>query len=113
TGLEGLKLGAIAYLLPFLWCFNEGLILEGSFAAKIYAVGAATIGAALLARALQTVRFNDWTKFMVGGGYVIAGCIVGGSTLWLGAESLWNLAAVGVGIALFAATHRIQVIPTA
>src|SRR5690606_5919420 len=53
TASEGLKLGAIAYLLPFLWCFNEGLILEGSLAANVYAVGAATIGAALLARALQ------------------------------------------------------------
>ena len=113
TASEGLKLGAIAYLLPLLWCFNEGLILEGSLTANVYAVGAATIGAALLARALQTVRFDDWTKFLVGGAYVLAGCIVGGSTLWLGAESLWNLGVAVVGLALFAATHRIRVIPTA
>src|SRR5690606_33259594 len=113
TSWEGVKLGAIAYLLPFLWCFNEALILEGSTMENVYAVAAATIGAALLARALQTVRFKDVSKLGIGGAYVLAACLVGSSTLWLGPASLWNVGVLGFGAALFVATHYIRAIPTA
>src|SRR5690606_28513715 len=29
TSWEGVKLAAVAYLMPFLWCYNEAFILDG------------------------------------------------------------------------------------
>src|SRR5690606_39120653 len=38
TSWEGVKLAAAAYLLPFLWCYNEAIVAEGSPLAITYAV---------------------------------------------------------------------------
>jgi TRAP-type uncharacterized transport system fused permease subunit len=95
TGLEGMKLAAVAYLLPFLWAFNPALILDGTPTAIVLAVVSAAIAACMLARALQGFGPNpigvSWAGVLA-----IAGLLVGSSTVWLGPESIW-VGAVAIG----------------
>jgi len=95
TGLAGMQLAAVAYLLPFLWVFNPALILDGTPTAIVLAVFSAAVAAWMLARALQGFSSNSvlevvWPAVLAG-----SALLVGGSTIWLGAESVW-VAAVSV-----------------
>src|SRR5690606_15347213 len=78
TSWEGVKLAVIAYLMPFLWCYNEAFILEGSPLAIFYAVSTALVGAFLLGRGAQTIRFRMTKELAVGGALFIAAIAVGG-----------------------------------
>jgi TRAP-type uncharacterized transport system fused permease subunit len=99
TGLEGMKLAAVAYLLPFLWAFNPALILDGTPTAIVLAVVSAAIAACMLARALQGFGPNpigvSWAGVLA-----IAGLLVGSSTVWLGPESIWVGAVAFGGLAV-------------
>lgn len=100
TGLVGMKLAAVAYLLPFLWAFNPALILDGTPKAIVLAVFSASVGAWMLACALQ--RFSTasilgvlWPTVLVA-----VALLVGGSTIWLGEESAWVAALSIAGAAV-------------
>jgi len=111
TSWEGVKLAAVAYLMPFLWCYNEAFILEGSPLAIAYALVTALIGALLIARAAQTIRFDNAKSAIVGLTMFAAAIGVGGSTVWLGAESVLTLVAAALGIALLAGLRAFGTLP--
>src|SRR5690606_13956633 len=111
TSSEGVKLGVIAYLMPFLWCYNHAFILEGSPLAVFYAVSTALVGAFLLGRSAQTIRFRMTKDLAIGGALFIAAIAVGGSTVWFGAESLAALGAAAFGIALLFGLRAVGAIP--
>lgn len=102
TSWEGLKLGSVAYLLPFLWCYNPALILEGSAVASVYAIGTALIGVWLIARGMQTIRAGDWRSIGASLALVVAALAIGSCTIWLGQESPLNavVALLGAGLVL-------------
>jgi len=100
TSWEGVKLAAVAYLMPFLWCYNEAFILDGSPVAIGYALATALVGAVLLARGAQMLRLRWGRELVVGAALVAAAIAVGGSTVWLGAESPATLGAAVLGLAL-------------
>src|SRR5690606_14386310 len=56
TSWEGVKLAAVAYLLPFLWCYNEALVLVGSPGEIVYVTVTSVVAAFLLARGAQIFR---------------------------------------------------------
>jgi TRAP transporter 4TM/12TM fusion protein len=111
TSWEAVKLAAVAYLMPFLWCYNEAFILEGSPLAITYALLTALIGAVLLARGAQTIRFSNTKGFIVGVALFVAAVGVGGSTVWLGPESVMTLVAAAFGIALLAGFRAFGALP--
>ena len=100
TSWTGVQLAAVAYILPFLWCYNEALLLQGSTTANIYAVSTALVAALLIAKALQIMV--ERTRSSLGKGLLIfgGGLIVGSSTIWLGNESALTLIVAGVGISI-------------
>lgn len=102
TSWEGVKLAAVAYLLPFLWCYNEALILDGSGIEIAYALATALCGAFLIARGMQTQK--DSLAFSLLS--FAAALAVGGATVWLGPASWLNIAAVGGALALLFVTRR-------
>ena len=112
TAFEGVKLGAIAYLLPFLWCFNPALILDGSPVEIVYAIGTALIGALLITQGMQWTRLTVARELALGVALVGAAVAVGGSTIWFGADSILNGVAALAGIGLFVVA-RIQTTPNA
>jgi TRAP transporter 4TM/12TM fusion protein len=99
TGLEGMKLAAVAYLLPFLWAFNPALILDGTPTAIVLAVSTATVAAWMLGRAIQGFGPSPIGLWWAGV-LALAGLLVGSSTVWLGPESLWVVAALIGGLAV-------------
>ena len=104
TGLEGMKLAVVAYLLPFLWCFNPALILDGTPTAIVLAVASATIAAWMLGRAIQGFGPSPiglwWAGILA-----VAGLLVGSSTVWLGNESMWAAAVMIGGLAVLLYLH--------
>ena len=100
TSWIGVQLGAVAYLLPFLWSYNDALLLQGSTLANVYAVGTALVAALLISRALQTVVSGGVAALSIGS-LIFAGALaVGSSTVWLGADAPGAAAAAAVGIAV-------------
>lgn len=105
TSWEALKLAAIAYVLPFLWCYNAAFILDGSPLEVTYAFATAVVAAFMLARALQRTRGGDPVGALLGGALVVGGVLVGGSTVWFGSVSPLNIGAAFAGMALILATR--------
>ncbi len=111
TSFEGVKLAAIAYLLPFLWCFNPALILDGSPLEIVYAIGTALIGALMIARGMQWVRLGDIRVLVLGFALFAAAIAVGGSTIWFGSDSAINILAGLVGTVLLLVVRKGAVQP--
>jgi len=101
TGWVGMRLAAVAFVLPFLWAYNPALLLDGSWLA-ILIVTCTTFSAMLLiARSVRVVRGQGLgvVAFCVLlGGVIVA---IATSPIWLGPESLFALAAAGAGVALY------------
>ena len=113
TSWEGVKLAIVAYLLPFLWCFNEAVILEGSPGAITYALTTALVAAFLIARAAQIFRVRNPKEVAVAAVLFAAAVGVGGSTVWLNAESPATLAAAAAGVALLFRLKAFGAVPPA
>ena len=98
TSWAGVQLAAVAYILPFLWCYNEALLLQGSTVANIYAVTTAFIAVLLIAKALQIMV--EKTTFSLGKSLLVfgGGLAVGSSTIWLGNESALTMLVAGAGV---------------
>ena len=104
TGLVGVQLAAAAYLLPFLWAFNPALVMEGSWVAVVYVSLTALAAGFLIAEAVITWGDGGLARIGLALFYFAAAIAVGGSTIWLGAESPLTLlaAALGGGVAYLA-----------
>jgi TRAP transporter 4TM/12TM fusion protein len=105
TSWEALKLAAMAYILPFLWCYNAAFILEGTPLEIAYALGTALVAAFMFAHALQGTRLSDRIGTALAGLLVVGAGIVCSSTVWLGKGSPVNVGAALGGIALILATR--------
>ena len=104
TGLVGVQLAAAAYLLPFLWAFNPALVMQGSWVAVVYVSLTALVAGFLIAEAVITWGDGGLARIGLALFYFAAAIAVGGSTIWLGAESSLTLlaAAGGAGVAFLA-----------
>ena len=58
TGWEAVRLGIAAFLIPFAFVFNNGLLLDGSLDQIVTGVVTATIGAVLLAGGIRGYMFG-------------------------------------------------------
>lgn len=97
TSWEGMKLATVAYLLPFLWCYNEALLLDGTAIEIMFAIATAFVGALLIARGMQTPRSGGGSLVVIL--MAIAAAIgVGGASVWFGSASYFNAIAVVAGV---------------
>lgn len=112
TSWEGLKLALVAYLLPFLWCYNPALLLDGPALQIVYAVGTALIGAILIAQGMQRVRFDRPKELLLGAVLFVAALFAGGSTVWFGVASPLNAAMALAGVVLLLAVRYVLPPPT-
>jgi TRAP transporter 4TM/12TM fusion protein len=105
TSWEGVKLATMAYILPFIWCYNPALIMDGTPLEIVYAVGTALLAAFLVAHGIQGTHFDTKSgkgatqSVLVAAGIVLGAIAVGGSTIWFGASSSINLLVAAGGIA--------------
>jgi TRAP transporter 4TM/12TM fusion protein len=108
TSWEGVKLAAMAYLLPLLWCYNPALLLDGSPLAIAYVAGTAFLAALLMARGLQGSGPRGMPRLWLGLGLVPAALLVGGSTIWLGASSPLNIGVIALGGLVVLGLRRLE-----
>jgi TRAP transporter 4TM/12TM fusion protein len=111
TSWEGVKLAAMAYLLPLLWCYNPALLLDGSWSEIAYAIATALVAAVLMAKGMQGGWRNSRFGLLVGVGIVFAAILTGGSTVWFGSTSPVNVIVLLAGIGLFLVLRRPRVLP--
>jgi TRAP-type uncharacterized transport system fused permease subunit len=106
TSWEGVKLAAMAYLLPLLWCFNPALLLDGSWSEIGYAIATALVAASLMAKGMQGAWRGSRYASLISVGVVAAAIAAGGSTVWFGANSPFNLIVLFAGVGLFVLLRR-------
>ena len=100
TSWVGMQLAAVAYLLPFLWTYNDALLLQGPALANTYAFCTALTAALVIAKALQTVTLGTAASFVSGALLFACALAIGSSTVWLGNESALTMAAAATGVAV-------------
>jgi TRAP-type uncharacterized transport system fused permease subunit len=103
TGWLGLRLSAIAFLLPFLWAYDPALLLQGSWLAIVVVCCTTLCSAMLIARGVAVIRGT-------GAGSIVAGVALGAavvaiatSPIWLGHESWLALLLAALGVAIYVA----------
>lgn len=101
TGIAGMRLGAGAFLLPLLFCFNPALIGQGSALEIALAVTTVMAGSYLLALALaeggRVIRRGPLQRAILLAGAAVTST----ATLWAGTDSLAALLPVGA-VAVYA-----------
>ena len=105
TSWEGVKLATVAYLLPFLWAYNEALILDGTRMEIVFAVSTALVAALLIARGMQTPFADRGSRARVLLAFAAA-IGVGGASIWFGSDAYANVGAVAAGIVLLFVLRR-------
>lgn len=106
TSWEGVKLAAMAYLLPILWCYNPALLLDGSWLEIVFAIATALIAALLLARGMQGGWRSGYRGALAPAGLVLLAIAAGSSTVWLGSASWLNLLVVLLGFGVVIVVRR-------
>jgi TRAP transporter 4TM/12TM fusion protein len=106
TSWEGVKLAAMAYLLPILWCYNPALLLDGSWDAIVYAIATTLVAALLMARGMQGRRQGRPFAIARRLAFLTGAIFVGGSTVWFGPISLANVAVIVLGVGLLVGLGR-------
>ncbi len=63
TGWEAVRLGIAAFLIPFAFVYNDGLLLQGDLAHIVLAVATAMVGAVLVAASVRGYLFSILNPF--------------------------------------------------
>ncbi|MGD9579077.1 MAG: TRAP transporter permease, partial [Syntrophorhabdus sp.] len=63
TGFAALRLGIVAYIVPFIFCFEPGLLLLGSTSTILLTIGTALLGTIFLAVSLEGYLFLKLNVF--------------------------------------------------
>jgi TRAP-type uncharacterized transport system fused permease subunit len=63
TGWEAVRLGIAAFLIPFAFVLNNGLLLKGGLGDIVVAIVTATVGAVLIAAGIRGYAFDHLNVF--------------------------------------------------
>jgi TRAP transporter 4TM/12TM fusion protein len=98
VGFMSMKVGMVAYILPFVFIFKPALLLYGTFPEIIFAFLTAVIGTGILAMGLEGWFFGFGTDYVARGFLIIAGIliVVGNWTFILIAAVMLMLAAATI-----------------
>src|SRR5690606_11987935 len=101
TGWTGMRMSIMASLLPFLWCFDPALLMDGSWLSILVVCCTTLASILLIARGVGEIRGGRAQVVFLS---VLTGAIVlaiGTSPVWLGHESMLALLAAALGFALY------------
>ncbi len=106
TSVDGLRLGASGYLLPFVFVLNPALLGKGSVLEIAYAAVTVSLSAALIGWAAEGCIGSRVMASKYRWLLLTAGLSAGTSTVWAGSDSSTNLLVVAVIVVLAWALHR-------
>jgi TRAP-type uncharacterized transport system fused permease subunit len=101
TGWLGMQLSAIAFLLPFLWAYDPGLLLSGSALSIVIVICTTMVSIMLIAKSIRVLRNRNLRTIALAIALLTAIVGIGTSPIWLGPESLLALSAAGAGVLLY------------
>ena len=87
TSFTAIKLGIAAYLLPFLFVYNDSLLFKGSWTEILNIFFTCLISGLILSHVLRGNSIKSLKEIIIIGLYLFSSLLIGSSTLWLGRDS--------------------------
>ena len=87
TSFTAIKLGIAAYLLPFLFVYNDSLLFKGSWAEILNIFFTCLISGLILSHVLRGNTIKSLKEIIILALYLLSSLLIGSSTLWLGRDS--------------------------
>ena len=87
TSFTAIKLGIAAYLLPFLFVYNDSLLFKGSWVEILNIFFTCLISGLILSHVLRGNSIKSLKEIIIIGLYFFSSLLIGSSTLWLGRDS--------------------------
>ena len=109
TSFTAIKLGIAAYFLPFLFVYNDSLLLRGTWVEILLIFLTCLVSGLMIASALREVNFRSPNGILRMLCCVCLSLMVGSATLWLERDSMNVLIVLAISSLLFAALQRINV----
>src|SRR5690606_19505706 len=101
TGWLGMRMSAMAALLPFLWAYDPALLLQGSWLGIVIVCCTTMAALMLIARGVGEFRGSGRAVMVSSLLLAVTVLAIGTSPVWLGHESLLALLAAALGFALY------------
>ncbi len=102
TGWEAVRLGIAAFLIPFAFVYNDGLLLQGDLEHIVLAVATAMVGAVLVAASVRGYLFRILNPFQRLGVFASGLLFIGPGIIM----PLAGLATAGVALAPYLFRRR-------
>ena len=87
TSFTAIKLGIAAYLLPFLFVYNDSLLFKGSWSEILNIFFTCLISGLILSHVLRGNTIKSLKEIIILALYLLSSLLIGSSTLWLGRDS--------------------------
>ncbi len=100
TSWAGMRLAAVAFLMPFIWAFDSALLLDGSWRA-IVTICCTSMSAVFLISQGLGVGGRGPRAFGYRAGAFAMAAAVGTAPIWSSSESIWALGAAAAGAVVF------------
>ena len=101
TSFTAMKLGIAAYLLPFLFVFNDSLLFKGTWKEILYISLTCLVSGLILSHVLRDNLKSGFRQILSNCFYLMCSILIGTSTLWLGRDSNLIILVLLFGILLF------------
>lgn len=97
TSFTAMKLGIAAYLLPFLFVYNDSLLLEGNWYEITIVFATAIISGLMLSHAFRVGNFSSLARILHTILILLFAFLIGSSTLWLGKSAPMLIPVIIIG----------------
>ena len=97
TSFTAMKLGIAAYLLPFLFVYNDSLLLEGNWYEITMVFTTAIISGLMLSHAFRVGNFSSLARILRTILILLFAFLIGSSTLWLGKSAPMLIPVIIIG----------------
>ena len=97
TSFTAMKLGIAAYLLPFLFVYNDSLLLEGNWYEITMVFATAIISGLMLSHAFRVGNFSSLARILRTILILLFAFLIGSSTLWLGKSAPMLIPVIIIG----------------
>ena len=108
TSFTAIKLGIAAYFLPFLFVYNDSLLLKGSWFEILLVFLTCLVSGLMIASALREKNFRSLYGVTRMLGSILLSLAVGSATLWLGHNSSGVFIVILLGTILYLGLQKVE-----
>jgi TRAP-type uncharacterized transport system fused permease subunit len=108
TSFTAIKLGIAAYFLPFLFVYNDSLLLKGSWFEILLVFLTCLVSGLMIASALREKNFRSLYGVTRMLGSILLSLAIGSATLWLGHNSSGVFIVILLGTILYLGLQKVE-----